>query len=72
MKAILRLAVTSCGSQFPNYAARSQLLGLFTNRSEVSHRLSRYDDLSDTEIVRMLRDEELLEHHAKVGERNAK
>ena len=40
-------------------------IGLFTNKSEVSHRRSRYDDLSDTNIVRMLRDEAqlLLEHH---------
>jgi hypothetical protein len=42
-------------------------IGLFTNKSEVSHRRSRSDDLSDTNIVRMLRDEAqlLLEHHER-------
>ena len=42
-------------------------IGLFTNKSEVSHRRSRYDDLSDTNIVRMLRDEAqlLLEHQER-------
>jgi hypothetical protein len=51
-----------------------QEIGLFTEKSEISHRRSRYDDLSDADIVRQIRDEAqlLLEHHAKVGERNAK
>ena len=42
-------------------------IGLFTNKSEVSHRRNRYDDLSDTNIVRMLRDEAqlLLKHHER-------
>ena len=42
-------------------------IGMFTNKSEVSHRRNRYDDLSDTNIVRMLRDEAqlLLEHHER-------
>ena len=49
-------------------------IGMFTEKSEISHRRSRYDDLSDSNIVRMLRDEAqlLLEHHereAKAGKR---
>ena len=49
-------------------------IGMFTEKSEISHRRSRNDDLSDADIVRQIRDEAqlLLEHHAKVGERNAK
>ena len=41
-------------------------MGLFTEKSEISHRRSRYADLSDAEIVRQIRDEAqlLLEHHS--------
>jgi hypothetical protein len=37
---------------------------MFTEKSEISHRYRRYDDLSNADIVRMIRDEAqlLLEH----------
>ena len=40
-------------------------LGLFTDKSGVTHRPSHYDDLSDADLVRKLRDEAqvLLEYH---------
>jgi hypothetical protein len=39
-------------------------IGMFTEKSEISHRYRRYDDLSNADIVRMIRDEAqlLLEH----------
>jgi len=42
-------------------------LGLFTDKSGVTHRPSHYDDLSDADLVRKLRDEALLllEHHER-------
>ena len=42
-------------------------IGMFTEKSEISHRRSRYDDLSDADIVRQIRDEAqmLLEHRER-------
>jgi len=42
-------------------------LGLFTDKSGVTHRPSHYDDLSDADLVRKLRDEALLllEYHER-------
>ena len=42
-----------------------QELGLFLEKTEVSHRYAKYDELTEAELIRQIRDEAqlLLEHH---------
>ena len=44
-----------------------QEIGLFTEKSEVSHRCAKYDELTEAELIRQIRDEAqlLLEHHER-------
>ena len=44
-----------------------QELGLFLEKTEVSHRYAKYDELTEAELIRQIRDEAqlLLEHHER-------
>ena len=44
-----------------------QEIGLFAEKAEVSHRNAKYDELTEAELIRQIRDEAqlLLEHHER-------
>jgi len=44
-----------------------QEIGLFAEKAEVSHRNAKYDEFTEAELIRQIRDEAqlLLEHHER-------